>query len=81
MEMRGLSTRCDVSGSRSYAPITGADPEGYLFRVGAMSNQGGIYGKEWSKGEVLILFAESTENQANTAELIGQGFEYLEFAP
>ena len=57
------------------------DPEGYLFWVGAMSNEGGIYGKEWSKGEVLILFAESIENQANTAELIGQGFEYLEFSP
>lgn len=28
-----------------------------------------------------MLFAESDENQANTAQLIGQGFAYEEFTP
>lgn len=53
------------------------DPEGYRFWVDAMVNKDGIYGHAWTRGEVLILFAESAENYGNTAELIGQGFAYV----
>lgn len=41
-----------------------------------MTNEGGIYGHQWTRGEVLVLFSESPENQANVIGVIQDGFEY-----
>ena len=55
------------------------DQSGYDFWNAAMINQGGNYGHAWTKGEVLTLFSESAENQANVIGSIQNGFEYLPF--
>ena len=57
------------------------EPEGagYQFWVDAMYNKDGAFGKAYSRGEVLIAFAESTENKANVIGSITGGFEYTPF--
>ena len=57
------------------------DQAGYDFWNAAMTNEGGNYGHAWSKGEVLVLFSESTENKANVVGQIQDGFEYQPYAP
>ena len=55
------------------------DAEGYKFWNDAMTNVGGAYGHEWTKGEVLTLFADSGENKALVVGVIQDGFEYALF--
>ena len=54
--------------------------EGYTFWVDAMYNRGGTFGKAYSRGEVLMAFAESRENQVKVVGLIEQGFEFVPYS-
>ena len=55
------------------------DAEGYRFWNAAMTNEGNAYGHAWTRGEVLVLFSESAENQANVIGQIENGFSYQPF--
>ena len=76
----GFSTQTNEEYVRLlYLHVLQREPEGagYQFWVDAMYNKDGAYGHQWSRGEVLVLFSESQENQDNVIGLIGNGFEYL----
>ena len=68
--------------SKVYRFALQREPEGagYQFWVDAMYNKDGAFGKAYSRGEVLIAFAESTENKANVIGSITGGFEYTPFS-
>ena len=53
------------------------DAGGYAFWNAALTNEGGALGHQWSRGEVLVQFSESAENQARVIGTIQDGFEYL----
>ena len=67
--------------SKVYRFALQREPEGagYQFWVDAMYNKDGAFGKAYSRGEVLIAFAESAENKANVVGSILNGFEYTPF--
>jgi Ca2+-binding RTX toxin-like protein len=55
------------------------DAGGLDFWIGALVNQGGIYGRTFSRAEVLVAFSESAENKAAVIGIISNGIEYLPF--
>ena len=57
------------------------DAGGLDFWIGALSNQGGLYGRTFSRAEVLVAFSESAENKANVIGSVANGIEYLPFSP
>lgn len=65
-----------------YQHVMHRDPDaaGYAFWNDAMTNAGGIYGHEWTKGEVLAQFADSPENKALVVGVIQDGFQYGPFS-
>ena len=61
-----------------YQNVLNRDPDagGYAFWNGAMVNEGGNYGKVWTRSDVLYLYSESAENKANVIGALADGFEY-----
>jgi Ca2+-binding RTX toxin-like protein len=57
------------------------DAGGLDFWIGALSNQGGVYGRTYSRAEVLVAFSESVENKANVIGSVANGIEYVPFSP
>lgn len=51
-----------------------AEGEGFNFWVNALSPQGG-----WSRASVLAYFSESEENLGQTADLIANGIQFIEY--
>jgi uncharacterized delta-60 repeat protein len=66
-----------------YQNVLNRDPdaEGYAFWRSAMANEGGNYGKAWTRSDVLVLYSDSAENKANVIGVITDGFQYEVFAP
>lgn len=64
-----------------YRHVLQRTPEGagYQFWVDAMNNKDGAFGKFWSRAEVLLEFAESSENKVNVVGVIQNGFEYTPY--
>jgi subtilisin-like proprotein convertase family protein len=56
------------------------DAGGIDFWIGALENRGGIYGRIFSREEVLVAFSESPENKLNVVGTITNGFEYTPFS-
>ena len=69
--------------TKLYRHVLQREPEGagYQFWVDAMNNKDGAFGKAWSRAEVLLQFADSTENKVKLVGLIQTGFEYTPFQP
>ena len=57
------------------------DASGLQFWIDAMYNKDGAFGKQWSKGEILLKFSESNENIVNLAGVMENGFVYLPYEP
>ena len=57
------------------------DAGGNQFWLDAMANKDGAFGKNWSRGDVLVEFAESRENKANLLGVMQGGFEYGLYTP
>jgi Ca2+-binding RTX toxin-like protein len=55
------------------------DAGGLDFWIGALANLGGIYGRTFSRAEVLVAFSESVENKAAVIGVISSGIEYIPF--
>lgn len=64
-----------------YRHVHHRDPDaaGKQFWLDALSNKDGAFGRNWSRGEVLLQFAESAENRAALIGVIRDGFEYEPF--
>lgn len=58
-----------------------AEGAGYQFWVDAMNNKGGAFGRAYSRAEVLVAFAESSENKTNLVGVITSGFAYTPYDP
>ena len=57
------------------------DAGGLQFWIDAMYNRGGAYGKQWTKGEILLKFSESSENITNLVGVMESGFVYTQYEP
>ena len=57
------------------------DAGGLQFWIDAMYNKDGAFGKQWTKGEILLKFSESTENVVNLIGVMENGFAYTPFDP
>ena len=55
------------------------DAAGKQFWLDALANKDGAFGRNWSRGEVLLQFAESAENRAALIGVMLDGFEYEPF--
>ena len=66
-----------------YQNVLNRDPdaEGYAFWRSAMANEGGNYGKAWTRSDVLEFYSDSAENKANVIGAITNGFQYLDYLP
>ena len=66
-----------------YQNVLNRDPDagGYAFWRSAMANEGGNYGKAWTRSDVLEFYSDSAENKANVIGAITNGFFYESFLP
>ena len=66
-----------------YQNVLNRDPDadGYAFWKSAMANEGGNYGKAWTRSDVLEFYSDSAENKANVIGAITNGFFYESFLP
>lgn len=57
------------------------DANGLQFWIDALDNKDGAFGKQWSKGEILLKFSESLENITNLIGVMDTGIVYTPFDP